>query len=114
MGSTHHRMTHHYRNFTVFPSKTSTLRVSDTSELRHASITVPKITPEDKVINTIAKLKSELASIPVLDKNNQIEAIVNLRNLFSKHSKSDAPNRTLIKFQLNLRKLVMNLQGCQQ
>ena len=64
---------HHYRNFTVFPSKTRSSRVSETVEFRHASITAPQIKPDDKVINAITKLKSELASIPTPDKNNQIE-----------------------------------------
>ena len=59
---------HHYRNFTVFPSKTKSSRISDTVEFRHTCITVPQITPEDKVINAITKLKSELESIPTTDK----------------------------------------------
>ena len=78
-----------------FPSKTRSSRVSDTVEFRHAIITVPQITPGDKVINDITKLKSALASIPVPTKHDQIEAISNLINMFSKHSKSlEAPNKT--------------------
>ena len=84
---------YYHRNVTVFLSKTRSSRVSDTVEFRHAIITVPQITPEDKVINAITKLKSELAFIPAHSKHNQIEAIANLRNLFSKHSKNwEAPN----------------------
>ena len=78
----------------MFLSKTRSSRVSDTAEFRHTSITAPQITPGDKVINAITKLKSELASIPTHDKNNQIEAIANLCTLFSKYSKTcDAPNK---------------------
>ena len=78
----------------MFLSKNRSSRVSDTAEFRHTFITVLQIIPEDKVINAITKLKSELASIPVPDKNNQIEAIENLRNTFSKCSKTcDAPNK---------------------
>ena len=62
--------------------------VSGTAEFHHASITVPQIKPEDKVINSIAKLKNELESIPAPEKDNQIEAMSNLRNLCSKHSKT--------------------------
>ena len=52
------------------------------------------MTPADKAINVITKLKSELASILEPDKNNQIDAITNIRTLFSKHCKTcDAPNK---------------------
>ena len=80
----------------MFPSKDRSTRVSDTVEFRHVSITAPQITPEDKVINGITKLKSELAFIPVPNEDNQIEAISNLRNLFYKHSKNwDIPNKNV-------------------
>ena len=78
-----------------FPSKTRSSRVGDTVEFLHAIITVPQITPGDKVINDITKLKSALASIPVPTKHDQIEAISNLINMFSKHSKClEALNKT--------------------
>ena len=66
----------------------------DTVKFRHDSIAVPQTTPEDKVVNVITKLKSEVASIPASDKNNQIEATSNLRNLFSMYSNTcDAPSK---------------------
>ena len=74
-----------------FPSKTRVSRVSDAVEFRHASITVPQITSEDKVIHAITKLKSELASTPTPNKHDQLEAVSNLRNIFSKYSKSMEP-----------------------
>jgi len=61
---------HHYQNLTVFPSKTRSSRISNTVEFRHRYITVPQITPEDKVINTITKLKHELAVIPTPNKSS--------------------------------------------
>ena len=60
----------------------------------HSTITVPQITPDDKLVNSITKLKSELSSILIPDKDNQIEAIANLRNTYSKHSNNwDTPNK---------------------
>ena len=81
----------HYHNFNVFPTTTSSSLVSDTIEFRHNNITVPQIIPADKVINAITKLKSELESIPTPNKKNQLEALENLRTLFSKCSKTVLP-----------------------
>ena len=66
---------HHYRNFAVFASKTRSIKTSNTVEFRHATITVPTITPEDKVIQAISQLKTELAAIPTLNQHNQLEVI---------------------------------------
>ena len=41
---------HHYRSFTVFAAKTRSIKISDIVQFRHATIIVPTITPEDKVI----------------------------------------------------------------
>ena len=78
---------HHYRSFTVFASKTRSIKISDTVQFRHATITVPKITPEDKVIQAMSQLKTELAAIPTPNQHNQLEAMSHLRTLFSKCSK---------------------------
>ena len=78
----------HCRSFTVFTDKSRATRVSDTVEFRHADITVPHITPEDKVIHAISQLKKELASITTPNKQKQLDAICHLRNLFSKHSRT--------------------------
>ena len=83
---------HHYRNFTVFPTKTRSLRTSDTVEFRHKSITVQQITLEDKVMNEITKLKSNLAPIPPPNGSNQLEALDNLRSLFSKYREKITPS----------------------
>ena len=77
-----------------FPSKTRSSRFRDTVEFCHDTITATQITPENKVINSITKLKSELACIPAPNEHNQIEDILTLRNLFSKCSKKlEAPNK---------------------
>ena len=65
----------HYRSFKVFPSKTRSPRISDIVEFQHSHITVPEVSPEDKVIDTITKLKRELASIPSPNDSNQMKAI---------------------------------------
>ena len=76
---------HHYRNFTVFPSKPQAIRVSDTVKFRHAYITVPEIKPEDRVIEAIAKLKAEITTLPATNASNQIQAIEKFRELFTKY-----------------------------
>lgn len=104
---------HYYRNFTVFSSKTRASRVSNAVKFHHAVVTAPKITPEDKVIHAMSKLKSELASIPAPNTHDQIEAMPNLRNLFSKHSKSmKNPNETIKEVHVKKRKRVISIQGC--
>ena len=68
---------HHYRSVTVFPNKTRTPHISNTVEFRHHCITVPIVTSEDKVVDTIAKLKTELAGIPRPNSTPQLTAIKN-------------------------------------
>ena len=68
------------------------LLTSDTVDIVHASITVIQITLEDKVINEITKLKSELAPIPPPNGSNQLEALANLRSLFSKYREKITPS----------------------
>ena len=53
----------HYRCFTVFPTKIRTPRISDTIEFRHDYIIVPHVKPDDKVINSVNKIKQELAVV---------------------------------------------------
>ena len=66
---------HHYHSYTVFPTKTKSLRSSDTVEFYHYYITAPAVSPKDKVIDAISQLKKELASIPSPNSTNQIVAI---------------------------------------
>ena len=76
----------------MFPTKTRSSRISNTVKFRHHCITVPSITHEDKIVNAITQLKNELASIPTPNKDNQLEALANLRTKFSKHSKEVLPS----------------------
>ena len=78
---------HHCRNFIVVSNKSRASCVIDAVEFRHVVVTVPKISPEDKLIHDASQQKRELASIPIPNKHDQIEAASNLRNLSSKHSK---------------------------
>ena len=107
---------HHYRNFTVFPTKTRSSRIIDIVEFLHHHITVPSIIPEDKVINAIAQLKNELSFLSTPNKDNQLEALANLRTLFSKHRKSVSPSHAVQdkKTRRNIRQsltLTKNFQG---
>ena len=74
----------HYRCFTVFLTKTRTPRTSDTVEFLHNFITVPHVTPEDRVINAITKIKQELAAVPSPNSSHQLTAIKELKSVFSK------------------------------
>ena len=85
---------YHYRCFTVFPIKTRSIRQCETVEFRHDIITVPVVTPEDKVVNAISKLKQELAAIPSPSSNNQLTAIERLQTMFSKF-KNNEPSTTI-------------------
>ena len=76
---------HHYLCFTVFPAKTRSIIHCDTVEFRHEFVTVPAVTPEDKVVNAISKLEQELAIIPSPSSLNQLNAIEKLQTMFSKH-----------------------------
>ena len=71
--------THHYRNFTVFSTKTRSVRTSDTVEFRQASIIATQITSEDIVINASTALKRELAAISTPNGSNKLETLANLR-----------------------------------
>ena len=74
---------HHYRSYTVFPTKTKSPRTSNTVEFRHHYIMTLAVSPEDKVIDTISQLKKELAAIPSPNSTNQIAAIKQMQLLFS-------------------------------
>ena len=82
---------YHYHSFTVFPMKTRSIRHCDTVEFRHGCIIVPAVTPEDKVVNAISKLKQELAAIPSPNSHNQLNAIEKLQTMFSKYKNSEQP-----------------------
>ena len=92
---------HHYCCFTVFPSSTRTPQTSNTVEFRHHYITVPTITPEDRVISAIAKLKQELASIPSPKSEHQLSALYNRKTLFSKYKESSTSTSTSNKSSLD-------------
>ena len=79
---------HHYRCFTVFPIKTISIRHCETVKFCHNFITVPVVTPEDKVVNSISKLEQELAAITSSSSNNQLTAIEKLQTMFSKYKKN--------------------------
>ena len=59
--------------------------MSDTVEFRHHCLTVPVVSPEDKVIDDISKLKQDLAATTSPNSTPQLIAIQNLQELFSKH-----------------------------
>ena len=83
--------THHYRNFIVFSNKTRVSRPSETVEFRHHYITVPHITPEDKVLNAITKLKAELAAIRSPSSTSQLAAIKNTQIFFPQCKRDGKP-----------------------
>ena len=70
--------------FTIFPTKTRTPRISDAIEFSHHYITVTHVAPEDKVINSITKLKQKLAIELSPNSSNHLTAIKQLKSLYSK------------------------------
>ena len=67
---------------TVFPNKTRSPQTSNTVEFYHKYITVPHVSPEDKVINAIVKLKHKLAAIISPNSSPQLLAIKQLKSIF--------------------------------
>ena len=85
---------HHYRCFTVFPIKTRSIKHSETVEHRNDFITLPIVTPKDKVVSEISKLKQEMAIIPSPISNNKLTATKQLQTMFSKY-KGNEPSTTI-------------------
>ena len=50
---------------------------------------MPEVTPKDKVVNAISKLKQELAAIPSPSSLNQLSAIEKLQSMFSNYKKNE-------------------------
>ena len=71
----------HYRNITVFPRKMRSIRTSDAVEFRHSYIIVPKVTPEDKVVDAIAKLETDLIAILAPNSDDQLIVIEQIREV---------------------------------
>ena len=70
----------HYRWQKVVFKDTNTDMVSDTIEFRHTKITLPSVTPEDKVLHGVQQLTAALKNTPVSTVDTQLQAIKALQN----------------------------------
>ena len=58
-------------------------------EFRHSYIIVHRVTPEDKVVDAIAKLKTNLAAIPVPNSDDQLTVVKQIRELLTKYREKE-------------------------
>ena len=70
----------HYRCQKVVSKDTKTEMVSDTIEFRHHKITLPSVTPEEKVLHGVQQLTAALKNTPASTVDSQIQAIKALQD----------------------------------
>ena len=80
--------------YSISYKKNRSIRHSGTIEFRHECITVSAVTPEDKVVNAITKLKQKFTAIPSPTSLNQLTKIEKLQTTFSK-CKNNEPSTTI-------------------
>jgi hypothetical protein len=71
-----------YRCFKLVKSNTKSQVISDTVEFCHAFCSIPAPTPDDKIIHGLQVMSGALTNAPPPRSISQLEAIVNLRDLF--------------------------------
>ena len=69
----------HYRCHTIVSKSTKTAQVSDTVEFRQHHLTLPKITPMDRIVHGVNTLTCALQDAPSIACNNQLAVIQALR-----------------------------------
>ena len=71
-----------YRAQRYVAASTKCERTTDTISFRHQHLTVPTVTPEDRLQHGIVQLTSALRNAPAVRNDTQLEAIERLRNAF--------------------------------
>ena len=74
---------HHYRTFSVISKETKRQQFSDTAEFCHSYLTQPSLTSKGRITHTMSILACALIELPTATYNTQLDAITNLRDLFS-------------------------------
>ena len=72
-----------YRCDKVIPCNTLAVTISDTVEYRHNQLTMPSVTPADRILHGLHSLTGALADVPTACCDAQLKAISNLRNACS-------------------------------
>ena len=85
---------HHYRCHTIVSKAAKAAQVSETVEFRHHHLTLPDITPTDRIVHGVTTLTCDLQDAPSIACNNQLAAIQALCQVI--HS-WDQPTLTLLK-----------------
>ena len=70
-----------YRCDRVIPRDTMYVCVSDTVEYRHHHLTLPTVTPADRILHGLHSLTSALHNVPPTRSDAQIKAISDLRDI---------------------------------
>ena len=83
----------HYRCQQVACKETHAVKVSDTCDFRHHSLTEPVVTPEDRLQHGITSLTNALEDSPNASNDNNLEAITRLQAAFRRWA-GPAPVRT--------------------
>ena len=65
----------HYRCQRVVSKDTKSEMVSDTIKLRHHKLTIPSVTPEEKVIHGVQQLMEALKDTPTSTVDAQLQSI---------------------------------------
>ena len=73
-----------YFCFKVVDSITKATSISDTVKFMHSYLTKPTLTPEDRIVHTIRLLTCALDYTPTVRAEAQLQAIVDLCNVFAK------------------------------
>ena len=74
----------HYRCQRFASRETHAVKVSDTIDFRHHSLTLPTVTPEDRLQHGLTSLTNALEEAPNAANDSQLEAITRLQNAFRK------------------------------
>ena len=67
-----------YRCDKVIPKDTLAVTISDTVEYRHEHLTIPTVTPADKILHELHLLTGALADVPTAHIDAQLKAIGDL------------------------------------
>ena len=73
-----------YRCFKAVDSKTKDASISDRVEFMHSYLTQPTLTPEDRIVHAVRLLMCALKDAPDARAEAQLQAISDLRDVFSK------------------------------
>ena len=69
---------YHYRCHNIVVRATKSVQVSDTVEFRHHQLTIPDLTPADRIVQGMTNIMCNLCDAPSISCDNQLAAIQDL------------------------------------